>query len=163
MAVVDATSCASSDVVCEANQRRWNPPSRSYDPDVGVQVPVHGVFLGEMRNFSFARRSESGKRRRLGSRLCQSTAVAQELLLNATKDGPATLWKCAVTDSCKKSKTDIPLWVQVAIVVQMRSSQRWPASLREPWVMRRSITTNRMACSAKLFVGSIPGIVTNRR
>jgi RNA polymerase sigma factor (sigma-70 family) len=50
-----------------------------------------------------------------------------------------------------------------AIAVQIRSHQRLPASLRVPCVIRRSITTNRIACSARLFVGSTPGVVRNRK
>ena len=38
-----------------------------------------------------------------------------------------------------------------------------PRSLRVPCVIRRSITTNRIACSARLFVGSTPGVVMNRK
>ena len=38
---------------------------------------------------------------------------------------------------------------------------RRPVSLREPWVMCRSMTTKRIACSAKLLVGSMPGVVIN--
>ena len=36
-----------------------------------------------------------------------------------------------------------------------------PPSLRVPCVMCRSITTKRIACSARLFVGCAPGVVTN--
>ena len=35
-------------------------------------------------------------------------------------------------------------------IVQIRSSQRRPVSLREPWVMWRSMTTKRIACSARV-------------
>src|SRR4051812_9180097 len=45
----------------------------------------------------------------------------------------------------------------------MRSSQRCPVSLREPCVTLRSMTAKRIARSAKWFVGSMPGVVMNRR
>ena len=45
----------------------------------------------------------------------------------------------------------------------MRSHHRRPFLLRVPWVIRRSITTKRIACSARLLVGSIPGVVTKRK
>ena len=45
--------------------------------------------------------------------------------------------------------------VEVAITVQMRSHHARPDWLRVPWVILRSITTNRIACSARLLVGSI--------
>ncbi len=38
-----------------------------------------------------------------------------------------------------------PCWAQVAIPVQIRSDHRRPFSLRVPWVMCRSITTERIA------------------
>ena len=44
------------------------------------------------------------------------------------------------------------------MAVQMRWHQRRPRSLRVPWVTWRSWTTKRMACSARLFVGSRPGV-----
>ena len=69
--------------------------------------------------------------------------------------------EAARTASRRKSKTERPCWVQVAMIVQTRSSQRRPVSLREPWVMCRSMTTKRIACSAKLLVGSMPGVVMN--
>src|SRR4029077_19958960 len=59
----------------------------------------------------------------------------------------------------KYAYTDFPCWTQLAITVQIRSLQRRPPSLRVPCVMCRSITTKRMACSARLLVGSIPGVV----
>lgn len=49
------------------------------------------------------------------------------------------------------------------MVVQIRSHQRRPVSLRVPCVIRRSITTKRIACSARLFVGSMPGVVMKRK
>ena len=69
----------------------------------------------------------------------------------------------AATTASKYSNTDRPCWAQVAITVQIRSHQRFPFSLRVPCVIRRSITTNRIACSARLFVGSTPGVVINRK
>src|SRR5271157_5638523 len=60
-------------------------------------------------------------------------------------------------------RTDRPCCVQVAITVQIRSHQRFPVSLLVPCVINRSITTNRIACSARLFVGSTPGVVMNRK
>ena len=48
----------------------------------------------------------------------------------------------------------------VAIAVQIRSHHRFPASLRVPCVTTRSRTTNRIAGSARLFVGSTPGVVS---
>ena len=68
----------------------------------------------------------------------------------------------AATAASRYSNTDRPCCVQVAITVQIRSHQRFPTSLRVPCVIRRSITTNRIACSARLLVGSTPGVVTNR-
>ena len=67
------------------------------------------------------------------------------------------------TAASKYSNTDRPCCVHVAITVQIRSHQRFPFSLRVPCVIRRSITTNRIACSARLFVGSTPGVVMNRK
>ena len=64
----------------------------------------------------------------------------------------------APTAASKYSNTDRPCCVQVAITVQIRSHQRFPFSLLVPCVIRRSITTNRIACSARLFVGSTPGV-----
>lgn len=46
----------------------------------------------------------------------------------------------------------------VAIAVEMRSHQRRPRSPRVRWVTSRSNITKRIACSPKLFVGSIPGV-----
>ena len=69
----------------------------------------------------------------------------------------------APTAASKYSNTDRPCCVHVAITVQIRSHQRFPFSLRVPCVIRRSITTNRIACSARLFVGSTPGVVMNRK
>src|ERR1700676_905636 len=69
----------------------------------------------------------------------------------------------ARTAASKYSNTDRPCCVHVAITVQIRSHQRFPFSLRVPCVIRRSITTNRIACSAKLLVGSTPGVVMNRK
>ena len=69
----------------------------------------------------------------------------------------------APTAASKYSNTDRPCCVQVAITVQIRSHQRFPFSLLVPCVIRRSITTNRIACSARLFVGSTPGVVMNRK
>ena len=37
------------------------------------------------------------------------------------------------------------------------------AGLRLPWVTRRLMTTKRIACSARLLVGSTPGVVMNRK
>ena len=69
----------------------------------------------------------------------------------------------APTAASKYSNTDRPCCVQVAITVQIRSHQRFPFSLLVPCVIRRSITTNRIACSARLLVGSTPGVVMNRK
>ena len=69
----------------------------------------------------------------------------------------------ALTAASKYSNTDRPCCAQVAITVQIRSHQRFPFSLRVPWVINRSITTNRIACSARLLVGSTPGVVMNRK
>ena len=69
----------------------------------------------------------------------------------------------AVTAASKYSNTDRPCCVQVAITVQIRSHQRFPFSLLVPCVIKRSITTNRIACSARLLVGSTPGVVMNRK
>jgi len=63
------------------------------------------------------------------------------------------------THPFRYSKTDRACPAQVAIVVQIRSLQRRPVSLRVPCVICRSITTNRIACSARLFVGSTSGVV----
>ena len=69
----------------------------------------------------------------------------------------------APTAASKYSNTDRPCCVQVAITVQIRSHQRFPFSLLVPCVISRSITTNRIACSARLLVGSTPGVVMNRK
>src|ERR1700674_4952788 len=69
----------------------------------------------------------------------------------------------APTAASKYSNTDRPCCVQVAITVQIRSHQRFPFSLLVPCVIRRLITTNRIACSAKFLVGSTPGVVMNRK
>ncbi len=69
----------------------------------------------------------------------------------------------APTAASRYSNTDRPCCVQVAITVQIRSHQRFPRSLLVPCVISRSITTKRIACSARLFVGSTPGVVMNRK
>ncbi len=89
-----------------------------------------------------------------------SASVSSSLCDATTNEhGAGSPWKLARTASRRKSKTEQLCWVQVATMVQIRSSQRWRASLRDPWVMCRSMTTKRMACSAKLLVGSMPGVV----
>ena len=75
--------------------------------------------------------------------------------------GGSTSENHAPTAASRYSNTDRPCCVQVAITVQIRSHQRFPPSLRVPCVISRSITTKRIACSAKLFVGSTPGVVMN--
>ena len=67
----------------------------------------------------------------------------------------------ALTAASRYSNTDRPCCVQVAITVQIRSHQRFPRSLLVPCVISRSITTKRIACSARLLVGSTPGVVMN--
>src|SRR5208282_5936113 len=69
----------------------------------------------------------------------------------------------APTAASQHSHTDRPCCVQVAITVQLRSHQRFPFSLLVPCVIILSITTNRIACSAMLLVGSTPGVVMNRK
>ena len=49
----------------------------------------------------------------------------------------------------------------VAMTVQIRSSQRYPPLLLLPWVTLRSFTTNRIQRSARLLVGSKPSVVRN--
>ena len=85
----------------------------------------------------------------------------QELFGNS--DGPGVPAKSAPTVARRNSNADRPCCAQVATAVQIRSDQRWPVSPRVPCVTTRSRTTNRIACSAKLFVGSSPGVVMNRR
>src|SRR5271166_311108 len=77
--------------------------------------------------------------------------------------GGSVLANHVPTAASKYSNTDLPCCTQVAITVQIRSHQRFPVSLRVPCVINRSITTNRIACSARLFVGSTPGVVMNRK
>ena len=77
--------------------------------------------------------------------------------------GGSVLANHVPTTASKYSNTDLPCCTQVAITVQIRSHQRFPLSLRVPCVINRSITTNRIACSARLLVGSTPGVVMNRK
>ena len=48
-----------------------------------------------------------------------------------------------------KVNAERPCCAQVAMTVQMRSHHFRPRSLRVPWVTKRSITTKRIACSAR--------------
>ena len=57
--------------------------------------------------------------------------------------GWPTKWAC--TACSRKSKADRLCWVQVAMVVQIRSHHRRPDRPRVPCVTLRSITMNRMA------------------
>src|SRR4051812_48299169 len=71
-------------------------------------------------------------------------------------DGASAPSNHAPTAASGYANTDRPCRSHVATTVQVRSHQRFPASLRVPCVISRSITTNRIACSARLFVGSNP-------
>ena len=66
-----------------------------------------------------------------GGRVSQT----QELSLKESREGAVRPWKWAWTDSQRNSKTDQRRCVQVAIVDQIRSNQRCPDSLRDPWVI----------------------------
>lgn len=77
--------------------------------------------------------------------------------------GGGALLRRACTEWAGTSNTLFPCWAQAAIVVQIRSLQARPAGLRVPCVAWRSRATKRIACSARLFVGSTSGVVMNRR
>src|ERR1022692_3836633 len=89
------------------------------------------------------------------------TRVCQLVAPCGRNEGDASPLNQVSTASARNSYSERLCWVHVAITVQMRSLHCRPASLRVPWVMSRSMTTKRIACSAKLFVGSTPGVVTN--
>src|SRR3954465_9034279 len=71
-------------------------------------------------------------------------------------DGASASSNHAPTAASRYANTERPCWTPVPTPGQIRSHQRLPASLLVPCVISRSITTNRIACSARLFVGSNP-------
>ena len=71
---------------------------------------------------------------------------AAHVVSSKSNEGHGVPWKKARTVLSMKWNTLLPCGAQVAIVVQMRSNQRRPASLRLPCVIFRSITTKRIAC-----------------
>src|SRR5919109_2901272 len=87
-------------------------------------------------------------------------SLPQDLAPNGNSDGAGSFANQFPTAAHKYWYTERPCCTHVAITVQIRSLQRCPLAPRVPWVMWRSITTNRIACSARLFVGSTPGVVT---
>src|ERR1035438_6018515 len=70
---------------------------------------------------------------------------------SGNNNGGSVPANAAATAASRYSNTDCPCCVQVAITVQIRSHQRFPPSLLVPCVIRRSITTKRIACSARLL------------
>jgi len=80
---------------------------------------------------------------------------------SASRDGGGWPWKSASTACRMKANAERPCSAQVAITVQSRSLARRPLAPRVPWVTWRSMTTKRIACSATLLVGSMPGVVMN--
>lgn len=50
-----------------------------------------------------------------------------------------------------------------AEIASSRFGSGLPRWLRVPWVIRRSMATKRMACSARLLVARMPRIVMNRK
>ena len=78
-----------------------------------------------------------------------------------TRVGIGREWRLASIASCRYSDADRPWRRQVSIVERIRSIQRLPRSDWVPPEIRRRMTGPRIARSASLFVGVMPGTSQN--
>ena len=144
-----------------------NRPDSPIPNDPSLLKVAGGCFQALSESVAVARlvQTDLSSNRYLLAESLQTVAEAQSALRSSIheSDGGSLSRKYASTDRQRNSNTERPCCAQVAMAVQMRSSHRCPASLREPWVTWRSMTTKRIACSATLLVGSMPGVVIKRR